>query len=144
MLDNAVTFLKSIPQPTRKDKPYYNIGLQEREALNALIGNDKIIIIEADKGSSVVIMDALYYRDKIKIILNDDKAYENIHINNDKVAMQKIMKITEKYIFLLTANKIKYLTSFESHTSQFYGMPKVHKCKSVIDAIHGQQSTVHC
>ena len=141
-LDNTITFLNSVPPPTQKGKPTYNISLFERTALNNLRANQSIVIKEADKGSSVIIMDLNYYKEKIKTILNDSQSYENIHSNIDKTVMNKIKKITEKYKGILTEQECKYLSSFESKTSLFYGMPKIHKCESIINAIKCQKKTV--
>ena len=87
-------------------------------------------------------MESNYYKNKMEEMLRDDKAYEMIPNNNDKSVMNKIRKLTEKYKDILTDKEIKFLSSFESKTSLFYGMPKIHKCESIISAIQSQRSTV--
>ena len=40
-----------------------------------------------------------------------------------------------------TKNEIDYLTNFEVRTSNFYGLPKIHKSKEIRENIQGNQDT---
>ena len=43
-------------------------------------------------------------------------------------------KYIEKYKSNLTEKERDYLLNFESKTTNFYGLPKIHKCKDINDA----------
>ena len=51
----------------------------------------------------------------------------------------KIKKLTSKYSLL--KEEEKYITKFEPKISNFYGAPKVHKSKMIIEAIDEMNST---
>ena len=40
----------------------------------------------------------------------------------------------------ITDKEYKYFTSFDWRTSKFYGLPKIHKCKSIIDEVSNNNS----
>ena len=51
---------------------------QQRDAIKQLSEDRSIVIKEADKGGSVVIMDSEHYKTITHDILNDDKYYEHL------------------------------------------------------------------
>ena len=53
--------------------------------------------------------------------------------------MKEIVKISEKYKDNLTKKEKEYLTSFSYNTSNFYGLPKIHKSKLIQNPIKEQQ-----
>ena len=53
--------------------------------------------------------------------------------------MKEIVKISEKYKDNLTKKEKEYLTSFSYNTSNFYGLPKIHKSKLIQNAIKEQE-----
>ena len=53
--------------------------------------------------------------------------------------MKEIVKISEKYKDNLTKKEKEYLTSFSYNTSNFYGLPKIHKSKLIQNLIKEQQ-----
>ena len=61
---------------------------------------------------------------------------------NTKV-MKGIAEIIEKYKDNLTKTEKEYLTSFSYYTSNFYGLPKIHKSKLIQNAIKEQKGYVH-
>ena len=60
-------------------------------------------------------------------MLNDTNTYQRLARNQDEKIINKIIKFTNEHKELLTSNEIKYLTKFDYKTSQFYGLPKIHK-----------------
>ena len=54
--------------------------------------------------------------------------------------MKKIGELTSKYESILTKAKKLYLTNISFSTSNFYGLPKVHKSKQINEAIQQQNN----
>ena len=54
--------------------------------------------------------------------------------NCDAKVMKGIVKIIEKYRDDLTKKEKEYLISFSYNTSNFYGLPKIHKTKLIQNA----------
>ena len=55
-----------------------NISLEEKEALRALAGNDKIIIKPADKGGAIVVQNKYGYMKEGLQQLSDEKFYTKL------------------------------------------------------------------
>ena len=71
--------------------------------------------------------------------LSDGTTYKMVEANCDAKVMKGIAKIIEKYKDNLTKKEKEYLTSFSYNTSNFYGLPKIHKSKLIQNAIKEQQ-----
>ena len=125
---------------TEKPNIPNNLSYRQRKSLQEIIDNDKIIIKEADKGSAVVVMDTEYYRNKIQEMLNDQNNYKQIDENNDTNIISKIKTLCQRYDNILTKHEIEYLTKFDVKTSNYYGLPKIHKSKLIKEAICEQNS----
>ena len=108
-----------------------NLTSAERTALFDLIYNNEIIIKPADKGSSIVIMNTDYYRDKLVMEgkLNNS-SYKKVDNNSDTLLVNKLEEFVNKHSTCLTKNELEYLKNDVWKTSEFYVLPKVHKCKS--------------
>ena len=116
-----------------------NISKHEWQDILNLKKNKDIIIKEADKGGAVVIMNTKQYLKMISDHLNDEKTYKMVESNCDTKVMKGIKKIIEKYKDNLTKKEKEYLISFSYNTSNFYGLPKIHKSKLIQNAIKEQQ-----
>ena len=114
----------------------------ERQAITTLEQREDIILKEADKGSSVVIMNKEFYISKAEEIIHDQLAYQQIQSDEDTKLMKKIQNFVVEYETELTKKEISYLTHFEFKTSNLYCLPKVHKSKSVELAMKTQESDV--
>ena len=91
-----------------------------------------IVIKEANKGGADVIMNSKqHYLEMTSDYLNDEATYKMVEANCDAKVMKGIAKIIEKYKDNLTKKEKEYLTSFSYNTSNFYGLPKIHKCKLI-------------
>ena len=53
--------------------------------------DSEVIIFEANKGGTVVVIDLTYYGDKILKVLNESQTYEEMPANMDK----NVMKLNE-------------------------------------------------
>ena len=69
-------------------------------------------------------------------MLNDEETYCLIKENEDRGIVNKIKRLCQTSDVTLTKPEEDYLTNFDPKTSQFYGLPKIHKCPEIIDAIH--------
>ena len=56
----------------------HNIITEEREALDGLRKDEKIIVLPADKGRVTVVMDKQSYVDKCQELLGDGKPYQQL------------------------------------------------------------------
>ena len=81
-----------------------------------------------------------YYRNKISQILNDGSNYRCLPNNIDKTILTQIKKLCYKYKYTLTQKEIDFITKFQSKTSNFYGLPKIHKSIEIQNKIITQNS----
>ena len=133
--------LEILPVDRKKD----NLTKYERSALNELkelVASHKIVIMPADKGGAVVVMDATHYCQMIHRIFNNPDYFEPCNGNQSKEIMLKITSFCKKYQKILTTDEISYLTKFDPKEANFYGLPKVHKSAIIKEAIRQQKSEV--
>jgi len=116
-----------------------NLSKEEWQALNELKNNDKIVIKEADKGSSVVIMDSDYYAEKMTNMLSDQDTYEELKQDTSKHILSKIKSLVNQAD--IPKDTCEFLTRFELKCANLYGLPKIHKSKCIMKAIEEQQSS---
>ena len=90
-----------------------------------------IIIKEADKGGTVVVMNTSHYKNMAENILNDETYYKKIPNDPQKMDRIKYNRLLETHRKCLREKEYKYLKDFESKPSQFYGLPKVHKSNMI-------------
>ena len=134
-LDNFAKHIESLPlDTTTKPGTKYNISREERQAIRSLSSNDSIIIKEADKGGAVVIMDKAHYKTMSENILLDDNYYEKLDTDPKKMTRILYNRHIEENKASLTKKEYNYLKNFEIKESQFYGLPKVHKCEKILTA----------
>ena len=132
-LENFIEKIKSFPTENPKSIRS-NLDNHEKEALESLKNDKSIVIKEADKGGSVIIMDADFYKHTVEKSLNDKQYYEKLPNNPEKQDRIKYFKFLENFEHCLTDKEYEYLTKFECKQSNFYGLPKVHKSKDIKNA----------
>ena len=81
----------------------------------------------------MVLMSKPHYKRIIFQHLTDANTYQKTDEKCDNCVMKKIAELANKYESLLT--KKLHLTNIPFSTSNFYGLPKVHKSKSINEAI---------
>ena len=68
--------------------------------------------------------------------MNDTESYTELPDDKeDTKAMSKVNKLTRDHKQQLTNDEINYITKFTCKTSNFYGLPKVHKSATIKAAI---------
>ena len=103
--------------------------------------DNNIIIKEADKGGATVIMDKIFYKDNIEELLSDTENYTLINGGNqDESIMKKIEKLLQKFKEDTTKAEKEYIHKFSWKTSNFYGLPKIHKSKRINEATNEQDA----
>ena len=81
-------------------------------------------------------MDKEYYKTKILLLLSDKNSYRPKNNGNiEKETMNKSKNLTKSFQEDLTSKEKDYLIHFDHKPSKIYGLPKVHKCKEIIDKI---------
>ena len=124
-----------------EEKVYRNITSSENKALEELKRDDSIIIKEADKGGSVIIMNKTYYIQKIEAMLRNKKVYKLQNQNIDNLNAAKVKQFANKYKAILTNDERTYISNFDYKTANYYGLPKVHKCSSIKELVKDSKNT---
>ena len=130
-LDHAVEYLNNLPLNSEKKKFKSNLTKIECKAIKDLKENDNVVIKEADKGGSVVIMSKEHYMRMVYNQLNDHDTYKRVNPGHDKKVMTFFKKFVAKYNGNLTDKETDYLMNFKFRKSNSYGLPKVHKSKMI-------------
>ena len=113
-----------------------NITNEEQNALKNLMNNLDLTIKPADKGGGLVLMDKSYYWDSLVIKGNlDSNVYQEVPLDSYKKVFENLKSLAEKYRSNLTKREVDYLTNFKWQSSNIYCSPKVHKCKTIQEAI---------
>nr|XP_022299146.1 uncharacterized protein LOC111107980 [Crassostrea virginica] len=79
-------------------------------------------------------MDREYYKSLCLTVLENDMYYEKQQAHEPKEVLQELSTIIDKYGQTLTTKEKAYLLSFNAKTSNFYGLPKIHKSQIIGDA----------
>ena len=125
-LDEFITSTKNFPLSDLPTEKKYNITLEERKAIKSLQNDPRIIIKEADKGWGIVIMNTSFYRDKMLEMLGNDTFYKRTNDACSKTTFKKIRNLIS-LAKDMTRHEIAYLLDFDFKSSNFYGLPKIHK-----------------
>ena len=90
-----------------------NISRSEKAALENLQKESSIIMKEADKGGATVIMDKIFYKNKILELLSDEENYVQLTRSdeNDKI-IRKIETLTHEHEQELTKHEAEYIQPF--------------------------------
>ena len=134
-LDIAIDYLNNANVSSHERRHKSNLSKQEWSAIRDLQNNSNIVIKEADKGGSVVIMEKDHYLKMVYDQLNDRATYKKGDSTHDKKVMTSLRKFVAKYDHVLTGKEKDYLVNFTPKTSNFYGLPKVHKSEIISEQI---------
>ena len=104
-----------------------NITKEEQKLIKELKQNEEIVIVQADKGGKIVILNKEEYINKIEEKLNDKNTYEQVKDPTNEIKTN-ISEITNK---LFKQNKItlkeKYELTSIDNLPVIRGQPKIHK-----------------
>ena len=135
--------LGSILHDSYKYRTSYNLTKSEVLALKSLRNNKRLIIIRADKGGAICVLDKDDYMSKINEMLSDVKVYSRIHLDDTaetkRLCDESINKLYHSRT--LTYKQHRFLTNFIPKCPRFYGLPKIHKegcpLRPIVSQING-------
>ena len=119
-----------------KKGPTRNITRQEKEAIKTLREDSSRIVLTADKGVALVVMDKNQYVEKCMDLLNDTKTYQPCKDTTKKLhrdVQESLRKLNREHgtSRLHDWSKLYYNrllpTGNSSPAPRFYGLPKIHK-----------------
>ena len=110
----------------------HNITREEREALDGLRKDDKIIVLPADKGRVTVVMDKQSYLDKCQGLLKDEKIYKKLKQDLTSNYQDTFMEaLWDLKVCGVISDKMHHglfpTTDHPPPPPHFYELPKVHK-----------------
>ena len=115
--------LRNSQQPTN------NITKQEIQALAELRRDQDRVILTADKGVAIVIMDKEDYQHKAKALLEDQGTYKALKTDPTGRLKSKMINLLKKIKTEGGIDDILYKKLYPTGavTPKFYGLPKIHK-----------------
>ena len=114
------------------NKPIHtNITKSEHLALKNLREDKDCIIVTADKGVALVVMDKTEYITKCEALLQDNSVYQNLSKDTSPTICKELIKILQDYKNNNFISETEY-TKLRAHDSnspaaRFHGLPKIHK-----------------
>ena len=92
--------------------------------------------MKADKSDTLIIMDKEAYRDRILKEHLHTATYEKAPAEANSKVFRELNKLCAKYNEILTKGEKRFIINDEWNTAYFYGLPKIHKSKEIIDKIN--------
>ena len=127
-----------------KDLPFAevndNLTPSQRKGLNSFKSNDTLYF-KADKGTSVVLLDKDFYKEKVMEKLSTNN-FQEIPRNVDYFIHLKVKALVKKYALCLTKSEKKACTEFDFSPTNIYGLPKIHKSKIIKEALPGCKNRI--
>lgn len=99
----------------------------EWKNLIVLKNNVTLIIKEADKGSTVIVMDLENYKSLILFMVENYIIYEKIEHYNPQKTLKNLSSLLRIHGNGLTEKEIDYLSKFKYRPHLFYKLPKYEK-----------------
>ena len=91
---------------------------------------------------AVVVLSTEHYKTIIMQHLDDASTYKILDLNIDMKIRKNFKKLLHKYNKCFTESEQKFLNEKSFKTSNFYGIPKIHKSQVIEAAIHSQNTEV--
>ena len=141
-LETHISFINNIDIANEKSNKKSNFSPKEWVELRNLMNKSDIVIKEADKGGAVTVLSKHHYRAMIYEHPSNQNTYQKLDKNLDPTIMKKLKKLSNKHKSIFTVKEFKYLNEADFSTSNFYGLPKIHKSQLITNAIKEQNSEV--
>ena len=130
------------------NKQLDNLTKEERNSLNTFINRDDIIILKADKGGAVVIMNTKDYIEEANRQLNNTDFYTTVDMDPTQAHAELINTSIRNFVKekLITEKSGKALSVENPKTPRFYMLPKIHKPNNpgrpVVNSINSPSSNI--
>jgi hypothetical protein len=112
-----------------KTKYISNLSKEEQEAIKELKEDRSIVILRADKGNAIVIMNKIDYMNKVKELLNDQDKFisikEDESASDESIINRRLMKLKKDK--KITIKEYNHLVTSGSSIPVLYCTVKVHK-----------------
>ena len=121
-----------------------NLTPAQCRALTQLKEDNNRVILTADKGVAMVVMDKLDYNSKAQALLQDSNTYQVLpkdptpQLKNKLITLLKIIHQTGG----LNTNKYKQLYPTSAIPPKFYGLPKIHKTGTPLRPIVSSRGSI--
>ena len=121
-------------------RPMSNLTKEEMKAMKELKENEDIIIVPADKGRCIVVMDRNEYERKMLEKLGDDTTYKEIDQDPTMEIQGKLVEQLKQMKETGELNEVEYRKLYPNQTQvpRIYGQPKIHKegypLREIVDA----------
>ena len=115
--------IKSTPMPK------CNLSKEQSAAIKDLSKDDNILILPADKGKTVVVMDRQDYITKVNTTLSDQKTYQKLTSDPTGTYKRKLVAMLKSLLAQkkITQSQKDYLYPTEEGIPRMYCTPKIHK-----------------
>ncbi|XP_072037657.1 uncharacterized protein [Amphiura filiformis] len=134
ILKYAIAYSRKIPITYLGFVKLYDLKDQQK-ALAELAKDDNSVVVPADKGKSVVVLNKPDYDSKCKDLLKDEKTYKPVGYNPTSGYRKKVTDFTTKLTTEGTFNVIQKrkldAPPSEPSVPAFYGLPKIHKAEPI-------------
>jgi hypothetical protein len=137
-ISEITTFINKWRKPKKS-----NMTKEETKLLNEIKSMDQIVIIQADKGGKIVIMDKTEYISKVEEKLDDENTYEKLTKDPTEELKAKINDIATKLNQqkkINTAQKLQ-LTGIDDLPT-IRGQPKLHKANYPMRIVTCSRDTI--
>ena len=113
--------------PTKLPKP--NVTKQEKAALVNIMKDPTVMVLPADKGKATVLMDTQEYENKVNIMLQDERTYEQLPSDPTPKYKHQLISILSnlRKDNKLTEAEYRFFYPTSETTPQLYCTPKIHK-----------------
>jgi len=113
----------------RAEPPVSNLTKAERQAMKQLKEDPTIVIVPADKGKCLVVMDKGEYIEKMEERLNDANTYKRIDNDPTKEIKEEVSTVLKEIKEKGEIDQKEYLQLIPTRTQipRMYGQPKIHK-----------------
>ena len=139
-LETHISFTNNKDIANEKSNKKNNFSPKEWTELRNLTNPPDIK--EADKGGAVTVLTKNHYRATIYEHLINQNTYQKLDKKMDPTIMKNLKKLLNKNKSIFMVKEFKYLNEADCNTSNFYGLPKIHKSQLITNAIKEQNSEV--
>ena len=135
-LDDIISTINKLT-PTEKFTPD-NLDEEERKALEEMksLCESSVVLKKADKSNTLVLMDKVDYENTLVLkghLLTS--TYERAKDDANHKVYKELVNLCDKHQNCITANERKVILKDDWSESPFYVLPKIHKCRTILDQI---------